>query len=96
MCVTSLLCGPRADLWPIYGFLCKQFSLYTKVKPLYTLVTILFVEPCFSYVFNEWPPFPTPRVAAHRQLTASLCKCLLVQILSTDWWEKICTEVLRD
>ena len=19
MCVTSLLCGPRADLWPIYG-----------------------------------------------------------------------------
>ena len=23
MCVTSLLCGPRADLWPFYGFLCK-------------------------------------------------------------------------
>ena len=22
-CVTSLLCGPRADLWPFYGFLCK-------------------------------------------------------------------------
>ena len=22
MCVTSLLCGPRADLWPFYGFLC--------------------------------------------------------------------------
>ena len=20
MCVTSLLCGPRADLWPFYGF----------------------------------------------------------------------------
>ena len=23
MCVTSLLCSPRADLWPFYGFLCK-------------------------------------------------------------------------
>ena len=31
MCVTSLLCGPRADLWPFYGFLCKRFSLYIKV-----------------------------------------------------------------
>ena len=29
---TSLLCGPRADLWPIYGFLCKRFSLYVKVS----------------------------------------------------------------
>ena len=27
MCVTSLLCGPRTDLWPLYGFLCKRFSL---------------------------------------------------------------------
>ena len=32
MCVTSLLCGPRADLWPFYGFLCKRFSLYIKVN----------------------------------------------------------------
>ena len=30
-CVTSLLCGPRADLWSFYGFLCKPFSLYIKV-----------------------------------------------------------------
>ena len=30
MCVTSLLCGPRADLWPFYWFLCKRFSLYIK------------------------------------------------------------------
>ena len=22
LCVTSLLCGPRAVLWPFYGFLC--------------------------------------------------------------------------
>ena len=27
MCVTSLLCGPWADLRPFYGFLCKRFSL---------------------------------------------------------------------
>ena len=32
MCVTSLLCDPRADLWPFYGFLCKRFSLYMKVN----------------------------------------------------------------
>ena len=31
MCVSSLLCGPRADLWPFYGFLCKRFSLYINV-----------------------------------------------------------------
>ena len=32
MCVTSLLCGPRANLWPFYGFLCKRFSLYIKLR----------------------------------------------------------------
>ena len=31
ICVASLLCGPRADLWQFYGFLCKRFSLYVKV-----------------------------------------------------------------
>ena len=31
MCVTSLLCGLWADLWPFYGFLCERFSLYIKV-----------------------------------------------------------------
>ena len=31
VCVTSLLCGPRAELWPFYGFLCKRFSLYIKI-----------------------------------------------------------------
>ena len=25
MCVTSLLCGPRADLWPFYGFYVNGF-----------------------------------------------------------------------
>ena len=33
MCVTSLLCGPRADLWPFYGFLCKRFSVRYKGLP---------------------------------------------------------------
>ena len=28
MCVTSLLCGPWADLWPFNGLYCKRFSLY--------------------------------------------------------------------
>ena len=28
MCFTSLLCSPRADLWPFYGLLCKRFALY--------------------------------------------------------------------
>ena len=31
VCITSLLCGPRADLWPFYGLLCKRVSLYIKV-----------------------------------------------------------------
>ena len=26
-CVTSLLCGPQADLWKFHGVLCKRFSL---------------------------------------------------------------------
>ena len=32
MRVTSLLCGPPADLWPFYGFLCKRFSLCISTK----------------------------------------------------------------
>ena len=35
MCVTSLLCGPRADLGPFYGFLCKRIALYIKVRKVY-------------------------------------------------------------
>ena len=27
-CVTSLLCGPRVDLWPFMGFYVKGFLLY--------------------------------------------------------------------
>ena len=28
MCVTSLLCGPWADLWPFYRLWCNRFALY--------------------------------------------------------------------
>ena len=28
MYVTSVLCGPRADLWPFYGFLISFFVFY--------------------------------------------------------------------
>ena len=28
MCVTSLLCGSWADLWPFYGLYFKRFSLF--------------------------------------------------------------------
>ena len=28
MCVTSLLCGPSADLRPFYGLYCERFPLY--------------------------------------------------------------------
>ena len=41
MCVTSLLCGPRADLLPFYGFLCKRFSLYIKVYKGWIFKTVL-------------------------------------------------------
>ena len=41
--VTSLLCGPRADLWPFFGFLCKQLSLYIKVY-LYSKVSCFLLK----------------------------------------------------
>ena len=30
-CVLRLSCGPWAELWPFYGFLCERFSFYIKV-----------------------------------------------------------------
>ena len=48
ICVTSLLCGPRADLWQCYGFLYKRFSVYIKVYLL------IYIERC-SY-FEPGPP----------------------------------------
>ena len=43
MCVTSLLCGPRADLWPFYGFICKRFSPYIKVWSTGRFMAVLWV-----------------------------------------------------
>ena len=59
MCVTSLLCGPRADLWP---FLCKLFSLY-----MFYILNDLFSRRIFffscvvqelSHILNLGPVFP--------------------------------------
>ena len=41
MCLTSLQCGPRADLWPFYGFLCERFSLYKKTVHVKTHKTAM-------------------------------------------------------
>ena len=41
MCVTSLLCGSRTDLWPFCAFLCKRFSLYIRV---YQTLVNLYIE----------------------------------------------------
>ena len=30
-CVTALLCGPWADLWPFCGLYCKRFSLIPRL-----------------------------------------------------------------
>ena len=35
MCVTSLLCGLWANLWPFYGLYCKRISLYITGLHLY-------------------------------------------------------------
>ena len=46
MCVTSLLCGPWADLWQFYGFLCKRFSLYSWSD--FTAVFFRWISPAAS------------------------------------------------
>ena len=46
MCVTFLLCGPRADLWPFYGFLCKRLSHCIKKT---------FIQPfIFLFIFVDY------------------------------------------
>ena len=44
VCVTFLLCGPRADLWPFYGFLCIRFFLYIERKPGSCLLWVMSTE----------------------------------------------------
>ena len=55
MCVTSLLCGPWADLWPFNGLYCKRFSLYVKVPVFFGVNSwfsrffwLLLFDPCHS------------------------------------------------
>ena len=40
MCVTSLLCSPRADLWPFYGFYVNGFFSIYKVYVIYRVPVI--------------------------------------------------------
>ena len=47
MCVTSLLCGPRAELWPFYVFLCKRFSLSARGPHRRDVTHILSKVSCF-------------------------------------------------
>ena len=49
MCVTSLLCGPRADLWLFYGFLCKRFF----GKPLY-IEKAVYIKTVVQKGFLHW------------------------------------------
>ena len=46
MCVTSLLCGPWADLWPFYGLYCKRCSLYIRFASCYVS---RFLLKCFHF-----------------------------------------------
>ena len=34
VCVPSLLCGPRADLWPFGGLFCKLYYKESKPVPI--------------------------------------------------------------
>ena len=46
-CVTSLPCGPWADLWPFFGLYCKWFSLYWFI-PLNRWVNLLDRRPLWK------------------------------------------------
>ena len=45
----SLLCGPRADLWPFYGFFSKRFSLYILSKGLPFYANLLEQKKAFAH-----------------------------------------------
>ena len=54
MCVTSLLCGPQAELWPFYGFLCKRFSLYIKVYQTMPMLIFRVWATCGYFEFPRY------------------------------------------
>ena len=67
MCVTSLLCGPWADLWPFNGLYCKRFSLYiTGERKLFT------VQP----IKRRWSPMLIFRAWANCWCALCVCKSL--------------------
>ena len=49
MCVTSLLCGPRADLCPFYGFLGKRFSFYVNTN---NINIYKYINNIYKYINN--------------------------------------------
>ena len=69
MCATSLLCGPRADLWPFYGFLWQRFSLYINLQPWSKLLGH------WRNSLSNWGIFPPPF-----PLGAMLALCIQVLI----------------
>ena len=60
MCVMSLLCGPRADLWPFYGFLWKRVSLDIKVYQGWTLQRSGPTNPPKENAVNSLQPLQSP------------------------------------
>ena len=60
MFVTSLLCGPWADLWPFYGFLYKRFSVYIKVYQRWALQRSGPTDPPRKTAVNSLQLFQSP------------------------------------
>ena len=69
MCVTSLLCGPRADLWPFYGFLV---NLYIERKPFTQKPIKLWSAICFKIMRRYTCSF-FPRILAIIPATRYTC-----------------------
>ena len=61
MYVTSVLCGPRADLWPFYGFLISFFIFYRSYLFHPFLISFLL----FFFNFSHRPQ-PCPQLAIAR------------------------------
>ena len=58
MSVTSLLCGPWADLWPFYGLYCQRFQ--------FSLLTL--------WLFRTWTTVKSYGTSNTKEMGASLLK----------------------
>ena len=79
MCVTSLLCGPRADLWPFYGtgFYENGFCLYIMFADAYISSLGYLCEIKQNHHQRE---FQNALVFYHILLPGSLKKCVEVSL----------------